>query len=69
MKEIHDRMPVILDREVERRWVENTSQDDLVEMMKPYKDSVLMAYPISTKVNSPRNDTPDILEPVGDSIS
>jgi putative SOS response-associated peptidase YedK len=68
MKEIHDRMPVILDRQVEKRWIESASEEELIQLMKPYEGSTLIAYPISSKVNSPRNDSPEIIEPVGDPI-
>jgi putative SOS response-associated peptidase YedK len=69
MREIHDRMPVILDRRAEKRWIESTFEEELIQMMKPYEESVLIAYPVSSKVNSPRNDSPEIIEPVGDPIN
>ena len=36
--------------------------------MKPCAASSLVAYPVSTLVNSPRYDSPEILEPVGDPL-
>jgi putative SOS response-associated peptidase YedK len=68
MEKIHDRMPVILDRETEKRWIENSAPEILMEMMKPCPASALLAYPVSTLVNSPRVDSPEILEPAGDPI-
>jgi len=68
MEKIHDRMPVILDPETEKKWIGNTSQESLLELLKPCKSSSLLAYPISSLVNSPRYDAVDILEPVGEPI-
>jgi putative SOS response-associated peptidase YedK len=68
MEKIHDRMPVILDRETEKKWIENSPPEALIELMKPCAASSLLAYPVSTLVNSPRYDSPEILEPVGDPI-
>ena len=65
MEKIHDRMPVILDRETEKKWIENISQEELVSLLKPCDASSLLAFPVSTLVNSPRNDSPEILKPVG----
>ena len=56
MEKIHDRMPVILDRETEKKWIE------------PCAASSLIAYPVSMLVNSPRNDSKEILVPVGDPL-
>jgi putative SOS response-associated peptidase YedK len=69
MAKIHDRMPVILDRKTEKRWIENVPQEELLEMMKPCDASSLLAYPVSSLVNSPRNDSPEILTPVGEELS
>ena len=65
MEKIHDRMPVILDIETEKKWIENISQEELVSLLKPCDASSLLAFPVSTLVNSPRNDSPEILKPVG----
>jgi len=68
MEKIHDRMPVILDRDAEKRWIEDSSSETLLELMKPCASSSLVAYPVSTLINSPRYDSPEIFEPVGDTI-
>jgi putative SOS response-associated peptidase YedK len=68
MEKIHDRMPVILDREMEKRWIENSPVDELVDLMKPCDATSLIAYPVSSLVNSPRNDSKEILEPAGNLI-
>jgi putative SOS response-associated peptidase YedK len=63
--EIHDRMPVILSKEDESIWLnENSGQLDIDELLKPYPEQELKTYPISKKVNSPTNDSEEILEEV-----
>lgn len=68
MEKIHDRMPVILDPETEKRWIGNTSPESLIELMKPCAAASLIAYPVSSLVNSPRNDSPEILVPAGEPL-
>ena len=57
---IHDRMPVILPEEVETAWLESGDE----ELLAPYHGDDLECYPISTLVNDPTNDSPEIIEPV-----
>lgn len=59
---IHDRMPVILPESHERDWLD--PEADPADLLQPYPEDDLEAYPISTAVNSPANDSPEILEPV-----
>ena len=61
MKGIHDRMPVILAPEHYEAWF--TARDPR-ELMRPCPPDVLTAYPVSTAVNSPRNDAPALVEPL-----
>ena len=63
MEKIHNRMPVILDREMEKRWIENISQEELVDMLKPCDPFTFFAFPVSTLVNSPQNDLPEVMKP------
>lgn len=60
MTSIHDRMPVILDPEQYGPWLEAGGTD----LLRPYAGK-LSTYPISRRVNSPANDAPDLLEPIG----
>lgn len=59
MKPIHDRMPVILDPEQYELWFEVGGTD----MLRPYAGK-LVTYPISRRVNSPANDSRELLDPV-----
>lgn len=65
MAEIHDRMPVILPKEREEIWLNATDEAELQEMLKPFPAALMDAYRISEKVNSPRNNSPDIIIPAG----
>lgn len=64
MKKVHDRMPVILTREDEIKWLEESDTGKLQDLLKPYNGSDLDMYQISTLVNSPRNNVPEIVERV-----
>jgi putative SOS response-associated peptidase YedK len=64
MKEIHDRMPVILEQADEKRWLSPLPEPELLSLLKPYPGERMKAYRISRQVNSPKNDTADILTPL-----
>ena len=66
MKSIHDRMPVILPRESEASWLDPEEQDTamLSELLLPYDSDRMEAYEGSKLVNSPRNNFPEVIEPV-----
>ncbi len=60
---IHNRMPVILTKYVEAQW-EDTKKSDtgtLRELLVPYSASEMEAYEVSTLVNVPKNDVPDVI--------
>ena len=58
---IHDRMPVILDREHEDDWLFAEDDDERKALLEPYRGQDLIASPISTQVNDPAHDSPEIL--------
>lgn len=61
---IHDRMPAILHTEQERAWLDNeTPLEVLLAMLKPYEDTDMQSFQVSSLVNSPSNDSPEIIEP------
>ena len=39
------------------------SQPDGQALLRPCPDDWLEAYPVSTRVNTPRNDSADLIEP------
>ena len=64
---IHDRMPVILRRELESLWLDHDMQepDSLTGVLTPYPFELMEAYEVSSLVNSPSNDGPEVIAPVG----
>jgi putative SOS response-associated peptidase YedK len=60
---IHDRMPVIIASADYHRWL-SPLEPDPNDLMKPFPSEPMAIWSISTRVNSPGNDTPDIREPV-----
>ncbi len=64
VKIIHNRMPVILHPADYQRWLdprERTPQD-LQGLLKPYPDEEMTSYPVSTYVNSPKNNSPQCIQ-------
>jgi putative SOS response-associated peptidase YedK len=66
VREIHDRMPVILGRKDYASWLDpgNKDADGLLAMLKPADPARWTLHPVSRKVNSPRNDGPELLDAV-----
>ncbi len=62
---IHDRMPVIMDWQEGKNWL-TPDQDSvkLQSMLKPAKDPFLTCYPVSSKVNSPRNNSVECIRSI-----
>lgn len=61
--EIHHRMPVILSPDEETTWL-NGDPDERRAVLDPFPASEMRAYPVSTRVNSPENDSPEIVSEV-----
>ncbi|MHB8126530.1 MAG: SOS response-associated peptidase [Desulfitobacteriaceae bacterium] len=70
MTGIHDRMPVILSRELEQIWLDRSIMDSsyLKSLLVPYPSELMAAYEVSMLVNSPKNNVPECLEPVEDKL-
>jgi putative SOS response-associated peptidase YedK len=65
LKGVHDRMPAILPRAVEKNWLDmKLKGTEVLELLKPYPSEEMEYYEVSPAVNSPRNDTPLCVEPV-----
>lgn len=66
IRSIHHRMPVILPAQERDRWIDpHAGSAALKALLRPYPGD-LEAYPVSTRVNTPANDGPEIIEPVED---
>jgi len=66
LKPIHDRMPVVLNPKDYKQWLDPSVEDAsaLEPLLRPADPDRLQAYPVSTIVNSPKNDTERCIEPV-----
>jgi putative SOS response-associated peptidase YedK len=64
MKPIHERMPVILHPKDEKTWLENKDTGMLSSLLTPYDSDAMEAYAVSTLINSPRNDNPQVIEKI-----
>jgi putative SOS response-associated peptidase YedK len=62
VEDVHDRMPVILNRNMEKKWLDSyTSEAELLEMMNPYPSEQMISYTVSPLVNSVQNDAPSVI--------
>jgi putative SOS response-associated peptidase YedK len=59
VNQIHDRMPVIISPAEYDRWL--GTETDPRDLMKPFPSKLMTMWPVSTRVNSPRNDDEGIL--------
>lgn len=64
MRALHHRMPVILCDHEREEWLdENSSVNDLRALLRPCRDDYLDGHHVSTRVNIPTADGPELLEP------
>jgi putative SOS response-associated peptidase YedK len=63
---IHDRMPMVIDPATWTDWLDpaNREVSDLRSLLIPAAVSGLRTYPVSTAVNSVRNNGPSLIEPI-----
>ena len=61
--DLHHRMAVILDPADEETWL-RADPEPAAELLSPYPAAEMTAHPVSTRVNSPANDGPELIEPV-----
>jgi putative SOS response-associated peptidase YedK len=59
---LHDRMPVMLASDDYDQWLGN--DPDPAELIRPYSADEMAARPVSTRVNTPKNDDAAILDRV-----
>lgn len=61
---IHNRMPVILEDDAVDDWLyARQSPESLIELLRPAPEEMLVATPVSARVNSVKNDDPEVLDP------
>ena len=60
--ELHDRMPAILLPEDQKAWLDpRTNRLALLRMLQPFPASQMKLHPVGSGVNSPENDSADLL--------
>jgi putative SOS response-associated peptidase YedK len=60
---IHDRMPVILAAEDHARWLDPAATDPR-SLLAPCPPAWLESFPVNPRVNSPKHDDPECIQPV-----
>lgn len=58
---LHNRMPIVIAPEGYERWLD--ARERPLDLLVPKADD-LVAHPVSELVNSPKNDSPRLVEPV-----
>jgi putative SOS response-associated peptidase YedK len=63
---IHDRMPLVVEPHRWKQWLDPQTKDKdaLLSLLVPAAPGLLEAYPVSTAVNSVRNNGPELLDPI-----
>jgi putative SOS response-associated peptidase YedK len=63
MGQIHNRMPVILPPEAYEQWLDPAERrpEELNTLLQPFPAELMTAYPVSRLVNSPKNDSPELV--------
>jgi len=70
IREIHHRMPVILDPDFYEKWL-NAEIQDSKELESVLQDGIIhdmKYYPVSTFVNSVKNNDPNGIQPVDENL-
>lgn len=65
METLHNRMPVILHPRDHGKWLDPSPQtpENLLPLIKPFPAESMSAHPVSTLVNKPSNDSPELVVP------
>jgi putative SOS response-associated peptidase YedK len=64
LERIHDRMPLVMHPANYAAWLDPNTESP-ADLMQPFDDGRLQAYPVSTFVNDPKNDAPAAVERSG----
>jgi putative SOS response-associated peptidase YedK len=66
LRPIHERMPVIIQREDEALWLDPALKeaDKLLPILRPYESDEMMYYEVSRAVNKTDVDSPENIEPL-----
>lgn len=66
MTQVHNRMPVILKKEDEDKWLnpDMVEVEHIKDFLKPYPSERMEKIPVSKRVNNPFNNDADVIKPV-----
>lgn len=67
MADIHDRMPVILAPGDQEAWLDPSNRR-AADLLRPCDPTRMEAFPVGVAVGSPRNDGPELVQPLADWI-
>jgi putative SOS response-associated peptidase YedK len=60
--QLHGRMPAILFPSEEKLWLDpDLKTEDLLQLLRPFPEDLMYGYPVSTRVNSVKNNAPDLI--------
>jgi putative SOS response-associated peptidase YedK len=64
IRKIHERMPVVLAAQDWDRWLDPaySEADNLQQLLKPFDPGSLEAWPVSRRVNTPKNEGAELIE-------
>ncbi len=60
--DVHNRMPVVLDKTTCWSWLADQPADALQAMLAPYPADKMRAHPVGLAVNNPRNNSPECVQ-------
>jgi putative SOS response-associated peptidase YedK len=65
VRELHNRMPVILNRDATNLWLDPATHkaEDFKDLFLPYPSTELEVYQVSSRVNKPGHDSPELIKP------
>ncbi len=64
LRELHDRMPVILPPDAEAAWLDpSTDHSEALDLLVPWPDAATARRPVGSAVNDARYDGPECLDP------
>ena len=64
LRDMHDRMPVILPRGSYQQWLTPAEASTYSKLLVPFDGSLMRRYEVSTLVNAPRNASPECIVPI-----
>ena len=66
----HSRMPVILEKSQEQRWLNmHTPLSEITKMLRPFNADLMNAYPISPDIKSPKSNGKQLITPIGERLN